>query len=156
MTSSDRYTLVQLLQDFTQASDRFVEATASHNSMHRRDLSALSTLMKNERNGLKLSPSQLSALLQLSSPATTAMLDRLERLGYIQRQRRQEDRRGTIINLTEKAFIEGRSMFLPLSQRLTDVIESYDDQRICQINEFLSQAIKAVDAAHAEGQGQDA
>ncbi|GAA1404806.1 hypothetical protein AUR04nite_07940 [Glutamicibacter uratoxydans] len=151
MTSSARYTLVQLLQDFTQASDRYVESTASENGMHRRDLSALSALMKNERSGRKLSPSQLSALLQLSAPATTAMLDRLERLGYIQRQRRPEDRRGTIINLTEKAFIEGRRMFLPLSQSLSRVIEAYDDQLIGQINEFLHEAVAAVDTARGQG-----
>lgn len=150
MTSRNHFSLIQLLQDFTQASDRYVEATASGNEMHRRDLSALSTLMKSERKGSKLSPSQLSSALQLSSPATTAMLDRLENLGYIRRERKEDDRRATQISLTEKAKTEGRRMFLPLSEKLLAVAEGYDEQRIMQINEFLAQAITAVDAAHPD------
>lgn len=150
MTSSKHFSLIQLLQDFTQASDRYIEATASRNEMHRRDLSALSTLMKSERKGNKLSPSQLSSALQLSSPATTAMLDRLERLGYIRRERKENDRRATQIGLTEKAKIDGRSMFLPLSEKLLETVEGYDERRILQISDFLIQAITAVDAAHPD------
>ncbi len=47
------------------------------------------------------SPSELARYTGLSSGATTAMLDRLENSGLIERRPNPDDRRGTIITLAK-------------------------------------------------------
>ncbi|MFJ2619535.1 MarR family winged helix-turn-helix transcriptional regulator [Glutamicibacter sp. NPDC087344] len=139
--------LMQLLQDFGQASDRYVESTGNHYGPHRTDMHGLTILMKYEQAGTAPSPRDLSRELQLSSPATTAMLDRLDRLGYITRQRSEQDRRIVHIHLTQKAKIEAREMFRPLGSKMLELISTYDAPQIELLCEFLSQAVQAVDTA---------
>ena len=48
-------------------------------------------------------PSQLAAKLGLTTGSVTAMLDRLERLGYVTRSADPADRREVVVRLTPKA-----------------------------------------------------
>ena len=49
----------------------------------------------------RLSPTQLSQILMLTSAGVTSRLDRLERRGLIARRPDPEDRRGVVVELTE-------------------------------------------------------
>ena len=53
-------------------------------------------------------PTELSKHTGLTSGATTAMLDRLERSGIIERRRNPEDRRGTLIVIDKEKAAETR------------------------------------------------
>ncbi len=53
--------------------------------MHPTDLNALLAVMRAERAGAPLTPGRLGQHLGLSSGATTAVIDRLERAGHVQR-----------------------------------------------------------------------
>ena len=150
MEASTHNRLLQLLQDFGQASDRYVESTGGHYGTHRTDKNGLTLIMKYQRAGTLPSPRDLSRELQLSSPATTAMLDRLDRLGYITRRRSEQDRRSVHIALTDKAMTGAREMFRPLGAMMTDLISSYDEQQIELLSDFMSRAVAGVDAARLE------
>ena len=74
------------------------------NALYRRTVAEKLGLNMAEMEGLSLlfqtgqsSPSELAAHTGLTSGATTAMLDRLERSGLIQRLPNPNDRRGTLI-----------------------------------------------------------
>jgi len=75
----------------------------------------------------QLSPTQLFKGLMLSSAGITSRLDRLERAGYVKRNRHPKDRRGVLVSLTpagrkvfEQAFaadLEGeKDLLAPLTR----------------------------------------
>lgn len=151
MESRSTVELIQLLQGFGQASDRYVESTGARYGAHRTDMNALAVILSYERSGTLPTPSDLSRELQLSSPATTALLDRLERLGYVQRQRTDKDRRVVRIGMTDLARADGRAMFLPLAQQMSQVISKYTPEQVDLLCLFMSEAIAGVDAAREAG-----
>jgi DNA-binding MarR family transcriptional regulator len=61
----------------------------------------LATLRRNQPKG-GLTPTQLLGSVMLSSGGMTSRLDTLEREGWIERQPDPRDRRGVVIELTEK------------------------------------------------------
>ncbi|MCS3494331.1 DNA-binding MarR family transcriptional regulator [Arthrobacter sp. JUb119] len=150
MSAREQHNLVMLLQEFGQASDRYVESTGALYATHRTDMNALSIIMKYEQRSLLPSPRDLSRDLQLSSPATTAMLDRLEKLGMIERQRSDRDRRVIRIAMTPKARGKGMEMFMPLGAKMREVISHYDEQQLQVIARFMAEAVAGVDSAREE------
>jgi DNA-binding MarR family transcriptional regulator len=52
----------------------------------------------------RLTPTQLYEATMLSSGGMTARLDRLQRAGLIERQANPEDRRGTLVSLSDKGL----------------------------------------------------
>ena len=143
--------LIRQLQEFGQASERYVDAVSGHNHMHRTDMNALSAIMAHERAGHAPAPTEIGRELHLSSPATTALLDRLERSGHLSRGRHESDRRRVTLHLTEKAYADGRRMFAPLARMLMQTLESYSPDQIDLIHRFMADATAAVDAATAQG-----
>lgn len=150
MSTTTNHQLVALLREFGLASDRYVESTGSIHGTHRTDMNALSIIMKHQLRGTLPSPRDLSRDLQLSSPATTAMLDRLEKIGYIERQRTDKDRRVVRIAMTDKARRAGKEMFLPLGKNMLEIVADYDSEQISLITDFMSRVVAGVDAARAE------
>ncbi|WP_233494239.1 MarR family winged helix-turn-helix transcriptional regulator [Renibacterium salmoninarum] len=57
--------------------------------------------------------------MNLSSPATTALIDRLDRAGHVERRRSGTDRRQVQLASTEKAKQTGRALFGPLARHLS-------------------------------------
>ena len=148
--------LIRQLQEFGQASERYVDAVSGYNQMHRTDMNALSVIMAHERAGHSPAPTEIGRELHLSSPATTALLDRLERSGHLSRGRHESDRRRVTVHLTEKAYQDGRRMFAPLARMLARTLESYSPEEIDLVHRFMVDATAAVDAATAQGTAADA
>jgi DNA-binding MarR family transcriptional regulator len=136
--------LMRLLQDFVQVSDRYVEATGGRNAMHRTDMNALSVMLRHEQAGLPLTPGELGRELNLSSPATTALVDRLERSGHVERLRADTDRRRVLIRSTEKARSDGRRMFGPLGRELGATMSTYTPEELGLLERFMDDAVAAV------------
>lgn len=61
-----------------------------------------------------LTPGQLAAQLRLTSGGTTAVLQRLERVGYVAREPHPEDRRSTVLRLTPEAERAAGELYAPL------------------------------------------
>lgn len=139
--------LVLLLQQYAQASDRYVESTGTRYKTHRTDMNALAAITRFELAGAPPTPGDLARELTLSSPATSAMLDRLERAGHIERLRIDKDRRVVRIRMTDKAKVDGRTMFGPLAASMMEVIASYSDQDIAVVSKFMLDAIQGIDKA---------
>src|SRR5215471_19220241 len=85
-------------------------------------------------------PSQLAVHTGLSSGATTAMIDRLERAGLVERQPHPKDRRGTILVLTEEAMRKLPSLFSSLGTAMETLVSSYPQKELAVLDDFFTKA----------------
>lgn len=144
-TPSPHGQLLAAMREFTLESDRYVERVAALNGLHRTDLNALGFLIRPGREAM--TPGKLGDALNLSSPATTALVDRLERSGHVNRQRNQVDRRQIQLAMTEHARTVGRALFTPLAAQLSDALEKYSPEELELIQKFLSDMTAATSSA---------
>ncbi|HCR72320.1 MAG TPA: MarR family transcriptional regulator [Anaerolineae bacterium] len=76
------------------------------------------------------SPSELAKHTGLTSGATTAMLDRLEHAGLIERRPNPNDRRGTLIAAAESSAEKAASWFASARNAQDKLISSYSEEEL--------------------------
>ena len=76
------------------------------------------------------SPTELAQYTGLTSGATTAMLDRLEKAHLIERRPNPHDRRGILIVQTNERREEIGGMFIPLRQAIVKLTSSYSEAEL--------------------------
>lgn len=142
--------LTMLLRELTVQTDRFVEVVSSRHGLHRTHLNALDILAKSKIADEPVTAGKLGHELGLSSPATTALLDRLDRAGHVQRQRNITDRRQVHIISTPSAQEMGRELFSPLAQQLRQSMTGYSTEQLELIRHFIAEMIEATKAAQEQ------
>ena len=75
-------------------------------------------------------PSELARHTGLTSGATTAMLDRLEKAGLIERRPNPEDRRGTLITPVKSSSEKVASWFESARRAQDELISSYSESEL--------------------------
>lgn len=83
-------------------------------------------------------PSELAKYTGLTSGATTAMLDRLEKARLIERHPNPQDRRGTLIVLTSERTNEVSAMFASGREAIDELTSSYSEEELEVISNYLS------------------
>ena len=81
--------------------------------------------------------------LNLSSPATTALIDRLDRSGHVVREREGTDRRQVQLRMTPKAYRDGGAMFLPLARQMGAAMAEFTPAELEIATRFLAAMIDA-------------
>ncbi len=142
--------LVRLLQDFTLEANHYVDAAGGRNDMHRTDLNALAVIMRHSAAGRVVTPGVLRNELRLSSPATTALVDRLHASGHVVRERVGTDRRQIQLVMTPKAYRDGSAMFMPLAIRMGQAMGAYSADDLDVVRRFMTDMIQATVAARTE------
>ena len=142
--------LVRLLQEFSLEANRYVDAAGGRNDMHRTDLNALSVIMQHTARNQVVTPGVLRKELHLSSPATTALIDRLDKSGHVVREREGTDRRQVQLRLTPKAYRDGGAMFLPLARHMGAALEAFTPEEQELATRFLNAMIDATVRAGKE------
>ncbi|ROO87422.1 transcriptional regulator [Actinocorallia herbida] len=122
-------------------------AFAHRHGLHPTDLRALIALLDAARSGAPATPGRLGAALGLNSAGTTALLDRLERLGHIRRARDPRDRRRVLIEVTGQATALGEDFFAPVISDALTALAAYSDADLAVVLRFLTD-IQAVADAH--------
>ncbi|OUE25212.1 MarR family protein [Clavibacter michiganensis] len=89
----DRSEVLERLRDHTTAFDESVRQLAAALGLPTTDTTALAEVIWAETAGRALSPARLSERLHLTSGATTALVNRLEGGGHLERSRESADRR---------------------------------------------------------------
>ncbi|MEW9527481.1 MarR family winged helix-turn-helix transcriptional regulator [Microbispora sp. NPDC049125] len=143
----DPFTLMALMRRLNVEADRFGERFAVDHGLHRTDLNALVVIMDAAREGRPLSPGALGAALNLSAPATTALINRLEQAGHLTRHRSAVDRRKVELAVHEQAATLAGRFFAPLGQEMSAVIDDFTGEERQVIARFLSRSIEATVAA---------
>jgi len=142
----DRDALVHLLQAYAAEAMRLSQVFADRHGLHSTDLTALLAVMQADRSGEPLTPGRLGRYLGLSSGATTAVVDRLERADHVRRARDARDRRRVTLHHGSAAEQVGSSFFGPLGARMDAVLAGYDTAELAAARRFLGDATEMVRA----------
>ena len=149
---------LQLFHRLRQAS---VELEASRaefarlHGLHTTDLRALIQLLDAGRAGHRATPGWLGTQLGLNSAGTTTLIDRLERLGHVQRLRDTQDRRKVFLEVTPEAVDLGWSFFGPLINAAVAGMRSFTDAELTTVHRFLDIMIHVAAAQRAVPAGRD-
>ena len=147
--------LVRLLQEFTLEANRYVDSAGGRNDMHRTDLNALAVIMRHTARDQIVTPGVLRKELNLSSPATTALIDRLHGSGHVVREREGADRRQVQLRMTPKAYRDGGAMFLPLARSMGDAMAEFTPAELEVAARFMESMIGATVRAAQEAAAQE-
>jgi DNA-binding MarR family transcriptional regulator len=139
--------LGELGQELSNATIAFHEAVAEGLGLHVTDHKALGYLY---RHG-PLPAGRLAELSGLTTGSATAMIDRLERAGYVKRERDPEDRRKVIvvIGATEDQLAAVRGMFAHMLRALGKHIPEYSQEEQDLLKDFMQRNIAALREATA-------
>ncbi|WP_328483970.1 MarR family transcriptional regulator [Streptomyces sp. NBC_00377] len=129
--------LVHLLRAVTVELNLFGAEFGDRNGLHPTDVRALIDLLDADRAGVAATPGWLGARLGLNSASTTALLDRLERLRLVRRERDTGDRRRVLLAVTDEAVALGRSFFGPLIDEMVAAMRSFDEKDLAVVRRFL-------------------
>jgi DNA-binding MarR family transcriptional regulator len=103
----------------------------------------------------KVSIQELARKTQLSKSTLTSMLDRLEAMGYVRRQRSETDRRRIIIHRTQKDK-STEKQYAKLSERMTEIwyrgfTEAEADQFEAALERILNNLIEFENGMNEKG-----
>jgi DNA-binding MarR family transcriptional regulator len=132
-----------LLRRFAIHRDRWIDALCRHVGVSRSDYEALEAL---DEHG-SLTPGELGALLSLTSGSVTALIDRLEKVGWASRNGHPEDRRKVVVTLTQKAWQIGQDELKPYLEAVDAAARQLSNDERAMVVGFLEDLIDRV--AHA-------
>ncbi|MFE8014024.1 MarR family winged helix-turn-helix transcriptional regulator [Streptomyces antibioticus] len=135
--------LVHLLRAVTVEFDLLGAEFAARHGLHPTDVRALIHLLDAARSGTRATPGRLGEQLRLNSAGTTALVDRLERLGLVQRSRDTADRRRVLLNVTEKATELGWAFFGPVIGEVVTATESFEAGELETVRRFLTAVLES-------------
>lgn len=78
----------------------------------------------------------------LSTGATTALIDRLERAGYVRREADPDDRRRVLIRLEREATAPIAALYEPIAHRSGEVWERFTDDELAIVERFLTETLE--------------
>lgn len=97
-----------------------------------------------------LSPTDLYAATMLSSGGMTNRIDRLAKMGLVARAPNPNDRRSTMVSLTEKGFDLVDGMIGEHAAHKQNLIETLSGEERAQLSALLAKLIRGVDPDQAE------
>ncbi len=84
----------------------------------------------------RISAGELARESGLTTGAITAVIDRLERAGFVARVRDPDDRRRVLVELTERARNLTWELFGPLAEQTAPLLDRYDDEQLRLLIDF--------------------
>lgn len=142
--------LIRALRSYLAETETYIAVSGREVEMHRTDLTGLGVVMDRGQRGETTTPGQLSTAMHLSAPATSAMLDRLERTGHVRRRPHPTDRRSVVVDITEHAMRVGQAMFGRLATHLEPVLAGRSDAELARFAEFIEDVVEATRAARQD------
>ena len=110
------------------------EAAARHHGIHPTDFRCLGYLLA---RGEPVSPRDINAYLGLTSGAGTALLDRLEKSGFVRRERHPSDRRSVLIVLDAAAAAEPIALHQRIAEQYEAALADLSDANLQAIALYL-------------------
>lgn len=138
------YTILHELVDEAQiARDR----AAKVQNLHPTDMACIAYLGRQKG---AISAKQITTHLAISSGSGTALLDRLEAVGYIRRLPNPEDRRGVLIEVDRVKAKEPLRRLAEIEQRYSDLTQSFSAVDFAVILRFLGEVNQIAKAFRAD------
>src|SRR5215204_285778 len=139
--------LSDLVRQHSSAVLRHAAATAKRMDLEASELAALEHLQAAEAINQK----RLGERLSMSPGAITAMIDRLERRGYVERIPNPEDRRSALVNITKAGLGESLRHLWPHIEDMKGVEAGFSEEERAVVARFLSAATQATQRAAQGG-----
>lgn len=90
---------------------------------------------------------ELSQLTALTTGAITAVLDRLEKAGFVRREADPSDRRRVIVQPVYERLEEIGTLFSGLGERIKELAGRYSSQELLVIIDFMNRSCEVLHAA---------
>jgi DNA-binding MarR family transcriptional regulator len=90
-----------------------------------------------------LSPTELARLAGLHPATMTGILDRLERGGWIVRERDPSDRRAVRVRAVHERYAELLRLYSGLSRSMNRLLAGYSDSELATIADFMRRTVDA-------------
>ena len=84
---------------------------------------------------------RLASHTGLTTGAITAVIDRLERAGYVRRKRDSHDRRVVVVEALPAGLKRIEPMYRRLARSMDQLHDDYDDRQLAVVVEYLSRAV---------------
>jgi len=136
--ASERAGIVRLLCAYVSESLRVTEQWATAHGIHHTDVRALAVLDEASRTGTAITAGRLGTALGLSSPATSALISRLEKAGHLVRTRDPDDRRRVLLTPSPSALAGAVAYFQPMGDALTAALRGFSEEDRVVLDAFLS------------------
>lgn len=133
--------LGELVREFQRAVDQGDEEIARLLNLNRTDLRCLDLLLQRGPSA----PSRLSVELGLTTGSVTAMLDRMEKAGYITRTPDPSDRRKVIVQATPEIAAQAMEAMAPLMEDSAKSTAHYKIADLKLLVDFFTNAIDIQD-----------
>lgn len=144
-----RYSTNEIFQRLAEQIAAVLTYTASVARRMELGLSEIAALEHLQLAG-ELTPTQLGARLVLSSGATTALIDRLEQSGFVERVRNPHDRRSLLVRTTQAGAERAVQHLAPLAADLQVVIAELQPEERAAVVRFM-EAVTATLGQHMRG-----
>jgi DNA-binding MarR family transcriptional regulator len=129
-----------LLRRFAIHRDRWIDALCRHVGVSRSDYDALEAL---DEHG-SLTAGELGTLLSLTSGSVTALIDRLEKLGWASRNGHPQDRRKVVVTLTQKAWQIGQDELKPYLEAIDTAGRQLSNDERAVVVRFLNDLVDKI------------
>ena len=148
--SSEREKLLEELTNEVRANQRATDVIddllAQLLHINRTDARCMDILHQHGR----MSAGELAQASHLTTGAITALVDRLERIGYVRRVPDTNDRRRVLVEPTEKAFEAAHELMgKPMEALGRPLADRYSDDELRLLIDFTRQG-REIQEAHAE------
>lgn len=145
MSRQNSETVADLMRGHSSATTRYAAALAGRMGIQTSELAALEHL----QGAGPMTPGQLGRRLSMSPGAVTALVDRLEGRGHVERMPNPEDRRSALLRETEKGLGDSLEHLWPYIEEMKDIEESFTEEERAVISRYLKAATEATHR-HAE------
>ncbi|PYI50890.1 MarR family winged helix-turn-helix transcriptional regulator [Paenibacillus flagellatus] len=141
MSTNERENLLHLLNEqlrhFSTDTILFHQAVAEKLGLNSTDHKCLDIILRNQ----PITAGKLSDLTGLTTGTVTGVIDRLEKAGYVFREKDPEDRRKVIVRVhMEKAEGEIMAHLQSFGQSMKAMLEQYDNEQIKLLFDFFERS----------------
>ena len=133
------------MRGHASAATRYAAALARCMGMGTSELAALEHLQA----AGPMTPGRLGGRLSMSPGAVTALVDRLEGRGHVERMPNPEDRRSALLRETEKGLGDSLENLWPYIVEMRGIEEGFIEEERAMISRYLKAATEATHR-HAE------
>jgi DNA-binding MarR family transcriptional regulator len=136
------------MQAYQRSTQAFDDAVGRAMGLNPTDLRCLDWLVDGPK-----AAGELSAGTGLSSAATTSLIDRLERKGYVRRVRDPGDRRRVLVEMTADGAARANRYYGPLVEEGAALFEGTSDKQLARMRDWLVAARELTDRHRARIRG---
>lgn len=133
------------MRGHSSAATRYAAALAKRMGIEASELAALEHL----QGAGPMTPGQLGRRLSMSPGAVTALVDRLERRGHVERAPNPEDRRSALLRITDRGSRDPLGHLWPYIEEMRGIEGGLTEEERVVISRFLKAATEATHR-HAE------